>query len=89
MDDSDIGYYTHIYNNAPTRTEFCILQFMIKNPNKNYYVDDIKKQFTGFLWNNPNSVYRIVNSMERKGLIYQDEYRVYRLTALGVELKVI
>lgn len=77
-------HYTTIYNNIPTRNEFCVIDYMNKEPGYDYDINDINSEFIDILWSNPISVYRIVKGLESKGIIERNEYyKTFKLTDKG------
>lgn len=81
-----------MYKNAPTRNEFCVIQFMGENPDSYYNIDDLNREFKGILWSNDITPYRILKSMYNKGFIkyYGISNKAnYVLTDLGNYLCVI
>lgn len=79
-------HYTTIYNNIPTRNEFCVIDYMNKKPDNDYDIYDINSEFIDILWSNPISVYRILKGLESKGIIERNEYpydKTFKLTDKG------
>lgn len=89
MDGYETEKLMQLYPIAPTKTEFMVIQFMNRCPESYYTFDYINSELSGIFWKNKLSLYRIINSMIKKGYIVETHEKIYRLTNRGMGMKVL